>query len=75
MATRALLDMLRQSGKFGGGPSPFAKVDRSRFLSKLDELIHASRARIEAELASNGTADVLALENRILNAHPLLVSI
>jgi uncharacterized protein YaiI (UPF0178 family) len=43
LATRALLDMLRQSGEFGGGPSAFAKADRSRFLSKLDELIHAAR--------------------------------
>jgi uncharacterized protein YaiI (UPF0178 family) len=45
LATRALLDMLRQSGEFGGGPAPFAKVDRSRFLGKLDELIHAVRRR------------------------------
>jgi uncharacterized protein len=43
LATRALLDMLRQSGDFGGGPAPFAKADRSRFLAKLDELIHAVR--------------------------------
>jgi uncharacterized protein YaiI (UPF0178 family) len=43
LATRALLDMLRQSGTFGGGPAPFAKSDRSRFLSKLDELVHAAR--------------------------------
>jgi uncharacterized protein YaiI (UPF0178 family) len=43
LATRALLDMLRQAGEFRGGPSPFAKADRSRFLSKLDELIHAAR--------------------------------
>jgi uncharacterized protein YaiI (UPF0178 family) len=43
LATRALLDMLRQSGSFGGGPAPFAKADRSRFLAKLDELIHAVR--------------------------------
>ena len=43
LATRALLDMLRQSGQFGGGPAPFAKSDRSRFLSKLDEMIHAIR--------------------------------
>ena len=43
VATRALLDMLRQSGEFGGGPAPFTKADRSRFLSKLDETIHASR--------------------------------
>mgnify|MGYP001038524988 CR=1 FL=1 len=43
LATRALHDMLRQSGTFNGGPAPFAKVDRSRFLSKLDELVHAAR--------------------------------
>ena len=34
-------DMLRQSGEIGGGPAPFVKADRSRFLSKLDEMIHA----------------------------------
>ena len=45
VATRALLDMLRQSGEFGGGPAPFAKADRSRFLSKLDETVHASPPR------------------------------
>ena len=43
LATRALLDMLRQSGEVGGGPAPFAKADRSRFLSKLDEALHAIR--------------------------------
>jgi uncharacterized protein len=43
LATRALLEMLRQSGDFGGGPAPFAKSDRSKFLSKLDETIHALR--------------------------------
>ncbi|MBV8127173.1 MAG: YaiI/YqxD family protein [Planctomycetaceae bacterium] len=43
LATRALLDMLHQSGDFRSGPSPFARSDRSRFLSKLDELVHAAR--------------------------------
>ena len=43
LATRALLEMLRQSGTVGGGPAPFAKADRSRFLSKLDEALHAVR--------------------------------
>ncbi len=41
LATRALLEMLRQSGTMGGGPAPFAKEDRSRFLAKLDETLHA----------------------------------
>jgi hypothetical protein len=45
LATRALLDMLRQSGEFGGGPAPFTKADRSRFLAKLDEALHAIRRR------------------------------
>jgi uncharacterized protein len=43
LATRALLDMLRQSGDFRGGPAPFTRSDRSRFLSKLDQLVHAAR--------------------------------
>ncbi len=43
LATRALLEMLRQSGEFGGGPAAFAKSDRSRFLAKLDEMVHAAR--------------------------------
>ena len=43
LATRALLDMLRQAGEIGGGPAPFAKADRSRFLSKLDEVMNAVR--------------------------------
>jgi uncharacterized protein YaiI (UPF0178 family) len=47
LATRALLDMLRQSGEFGGGPAPFAKSDRSRFLSKLDETVHAARRDVK----------------------------
>jgi hypothetical protein len=43
MATRALMDMLRQSGAITGGPKPFCKEDRSRFLAKLDETIHAAK--------------------------------
>lgn len=43
MAMRALFEMLRQSGEVGGGPAPFSKSDRSRFLSKLDETIHAAK--------------------------------
>jgi uncharacterized protein YaiI (UPF0178 family) len=43
LATRALLDMLRQSGEFTGGPAPFVQADRSRFLRKLDEILHAVR--------------------------------
>jgi uncharacterized protein YaiI (UPF0178 family) len=45
LATRALLDMLRQSGEFGGGPAPFSRGDRSRFLARLDEVLHAIRRK------------------------------
>jgi uncharacterized protein len=45
LATRALLEMLRQSGEFGGGPAPFRKEDRSRFLSKLDETIQSVKRK------------------------------
>lgn len=43
LATRALSEMLRQSGAVAGGPARFTRSDRSRFLAKLDETIHAVR--------------------------------
>lgn len=39
MAQRALMDQLRAMGEVSGGPPPFAKADRSRFLSALDRVI------------------------------------
>jgi len=36
LATRNLMDDLRSSGQITGGPKPFAKGDRSAFLSALD---------------------------------------
>ena len=36
-----LLDGLRQDGAVTGGPSPMSAKDRSKFLSKLDELVNA----------------------------------
>jgi uncharacterized protein YaiI (UPF0178 family) len=47
IATRAIMADLRAGADgIGGGPAPFAKADRSRFLSALDEaLIRAMRAR------------------------------
>jgi len=38
---RDLLDQLRQGGAVTGGPPPMTPKDRSRFLSKLDELAGA----------------------------------
>jgi len=43
LALRELMDELRQGGTVTGGPAPMTPKDRSRFLSKLDELINAVR--------------------------------
>jgi len=43
LAMRGLMDELRQGGVMTGGPAPMAPKDRSRFLSKLDELVNAVR--------------------------------
>jgi len=39
IATRAIMADLRAGGDAIGGPPPFAKTDRSRFLSALDETL------------------------------------
>ena len=44
LATRAIMADLRAGGDVAGGPAPFAKADRSRFLQALDEaLVRLSR--------------------------------
>lgn len=45
IATRAIMADLRAGGDQLGGPAPFAKTDRSRFLQSLDEaLVRLTRA-------------------------------
>lgn len=39
VATRAIMADLRANGDAIGGPPPFSKTDRSRFLSALDEVL------------------------------------
>ena len=39
LATRDLKAYLRETGVMSGGPPPMSPKDRSRFLSKLDELV------------------------------------
>ena len=39
IATRAIMADLRAGGDIVGGPPPFAKADRSRFLQALDEVL------------------------------------
>lgn len=41
MATRELMQTLRQFGNVGGGPAPMQKKDRSNFLGKLDQIIQS----------------------------------
>lgn len=46
IATRAIMADLRAGGDIIGGPPPFSKTDRSRFLSTLDEaLVRLGRMR------------------------------
>jgi len=45
LATRDLLTQLRGYGEVTGGPPPFSRRDRSRFLAKLDEVVQAIRRR------------------------------
>ena len=46
IATRAIMADLRAGGDAIGGPAPFSKADRSRFLSALDEtLVRMARSR------------------------------
>jgi len=46
IATRAIMADLRAGGDIVGGPAPFGKADRSRFLSALDEaIVRARRGR------------------------------
>jgi uncharacterized protein YaiI (UPF0178 family) len=41
LATRDLMQGLRDSGMVTGGPAPMQPKDRSRFLAKLDEVVNA----------------------------------
>jgi uncharacterized protein YaiI (UPF0178 family) len=45
LAQRALMEQLRSTGDVLGGPKPFDRQDRARFLQTLDELINRERRR------------------------------
>ena len=42
LANRELMAYLRNMGNMTGGPAPYQKQDRSRFLQRLDDLIQAA---------------------------------
>ncbi len=43
LANRELMQNLRESGEVTGGPKPFAKADRSRFLDRLEATIQEAK--------------------------------
>jgi hypothetical protein len=45
LAGREVSRHLRELGMTGGGPAPFSKADRSRFLQALDKLLHTTKGR------------------------------
>jgi hypothetical protein len=45
LASRELLSRLRDMGTVTGGPAPFDSRHRSRFLQRLDQTVHAVRAK------------------------------
>lgn len=45
MASRDLMQTLRETGDVTGGPRPFARADRSAFLDRLETAIRAARNR------------------------------
>jgi uncharacterized protein YaiI (UPF0178 family) len=48
IATRAIMADLRSGAGVTGGPAPFAKADRSRFLQALDEALVALERRLRS---------------------------
>ncbi len=54
VATRDLLTHLRGAGIMTGGPAPFSKTDRSRFLQQLDQIAQSLLAH-EREISAENT--------------------
>ena len=46
LATRDLMADLREGGEMTGGPPPFSKRDRSKFLQALDETVNSVRREL-----------------------------
>lgn len=45
LATRDLMQGLRDAGEVTGGPRPFSKADRSAFLNRLETMVQAAKRR------------------------------
>ena len=46
LATRGLMADLREGGEMTGGPPPFSKRDRSKFLQALDQTVNSVRREL-----------------------------
>ncbi len=53
LANRDIMTFLRDLGNMTGGSPPYSKQDRSRFLQRLDDLIHAIRKNRAANASSS----------------------
>jgi uncharacterized protein len=63
LATRDLMDGLRQGGMVTGGPAAMTPKDRSRFLSKLDDAVNAVRRAYPPPNKSSTTPSRNSLAN------------
>ena len=45
IAQRAIMEQIRSTGAITGGPKPFGRADRSRFLQALDEAVMREQRR------------------------------
>jgi uncharacterized protein len=56
LANRDIMTFLRDLGNMTGGSPPYSKQDRSRFLQRLDDLVHAIRKRRTTNESSSNSA-------------------
>ncbi len=45
LAQRSIMEHIRSTGEITGGPPPFGREDRSRFLQALDQAVHRERRK------------------------------
>ena len=43
LATREIMEGIRESGEMTGGPPPFSKADRSKFLDRMEMIVQEAR--------------------------------
>jgi uncharacterized protein YaiI (UPF0178 family) len=46
LAQRSIMEHIRSTGEITGGPKPFDRTDRSRFLQALDEAVNRERRKL-----------------------------